>query len=126
MKAHGEYRIEVIENIVHVFPTGDFNAQGISALHKEISELAPKGKAWALFEHPYNYAGLTPEAIDELIQSYNNLAKINCVVAALEISTPWQHIFESLVLNKVNIPIFLDSCSDKLALNINETLRKLK
>jgi len=108
MSPHGKYKIELIGNVVHVFPTGGFNEQGIRQMHKEIASIAPKIKPWALLEHPKDIAGLTPEAIEELVSCYKSLSSINCVVAALQISGAWQGVFETRIVDKVNIPVYLD------------------
>lgn len=70
MNPHGNYIIEVVDDIVHVFPNGRFNALGIEELHQDIVRNAPIVRPWALFEHPRDLAGLTPETIDALINSY--------------------------------------------------------
>lgn len=125
MNPHGEYKIEVMENILHVFPVGGFNAQGIEELHNDVAKKAPKNRAWALFEHPFNHAGLTPEAVDEIINCYQRLSQTNCVAVALEISSTWQGIFEKLILEKVKIPVYLDSRPEILEQKIKEELSKV-
>ena len=122
MQAHGNYKIELIKNIVHVFPSGGFNEQGVIQLHKEIASIAPHNMAWALLEHPKNVAGLTPEAVQELIKSYQNLSKLNCVVAGLEVSSTWQGVFEKSIVGKVNIPVYLNNDLAKLEQLIKQKL----
>ncbi|RTR39493.1 hypothetical protein EKG38_06705 [Shewanella canadensis] len=122
MKPHGEYKIELMNNIVHVFPSGGFNEQGIIQLHKKIASIAPHDKPWALLEHPKNIAGLTPEAVEELINSYQNLGKLNCVAAGLEVSSTWRRVFETLIVGKVDIPVYLNSDSEKLEQLIKQKL----
>lgn len=107
MEPHGEYKIELIANIVHVFPTGGFNEQGIKKLHKEIASIRPLNKQWVLFEHPREISGLTPESIEELISCYQLLSELNCAFVVLEISPTWQAVFENSIIGKVNIPVYL-------------------
>ncbi len=123
MNPHGNYIIEVVDDIVHVFPSGGFNALGIEELHQDIVLKAPINRPWALFEHPRDLAGLTPEAIEALINSYQKFATANCVVAALEISSVWKGVFDSFIVDKVDFPIYLDSNITYLE---NEIRAKLK
>ncbi len=122
MKPHGDYKIEVIDNVVHVYPTGGFNEQGIKLMHEDIASIAPLNKRWALFEHPKNIAGLTPESIEELVRCYQHLSKLNCVVAALEISSAWQGVFEKSVIGKVSVPVYLNRDIAKLEQLIKQKL----
>lgn len=73
MKPHGQYKVTLEGSVVHVFPEGGFNEEGIQEMHEHVLLVAPKNKQWALFEHPKDLAGLTPEALKELIVSYNVL-----------------------------------------------------
>jgi len=124
MIPHGEYTIEVLGNVVHVFPKGGFNAQGIEKLHEDITSLAPKNQAWVLFEHPNNAAGLTPEAVEQITRSYQRLAKQNCIAVALEISSTWQGVFETSIVNKLDIPVLLNSQPDVLEAKIKVLLQE--
>lgn len=114
MKPHGDYKIELISNVVHVFPCGGFNEYGIRKLHEDIASIVPVNTPWALFEHPYNISGLTPEGIDEIVMCYQNLSKLNCIVVALEISSTWEAVFEKSILGKVGIPVYLSEDSKEL------------
>jgi len=123
MKPHGDYKIRVSNNIVHVFPVGGFNPEGIEALHKDIVSSAP-ANSWVLFEHPCDTAGLTPEAVDAIVRSYQNLAKINCVAIALEISSTWKYLFEKNIVAQIAIPVYLDNRVDVLEKNVDRVLNR--
>ncbi|MCL6416241.1 hypothetical protein MIB92_11310 [Aestuariirhabdus sp. Z084] len=122
MKPHGDYRITLAGDILHVFPAGGFNAQGIIELHKAITLVAPKNNPWALFEHPYNNAGLTPDAIIAIIHSYQNLEASGCIAVALELSSTWQRVFQQSVIDKIRIPVYLDSDPENLETRLRQTL----
>lgn len=114
MKAHGDYRIEIEDRIVHIYPCDGFNAEGIASLHKETLLVAPIDVPWVLFEHPRNIAGVTPEAVIEIAQAYKNLEKLNCIAIALEISSTWKQVFEENIIGILNIPVYLNSDISKL------------
>jgi len=42
MKSHGDYKVQLINNIVHVFPVGGFNGEGIKEVREQVLLLAPK------------------------------------------------------------------------------------
>ena len=105
MKPHGQYKLYLEGDILHVYPFGGFNVQGIIELHQTIILRAPSG-SWALFEHLIDKAGLTPDAVSEVIRFYRRLQSINCVAAALEMSPVWQGVFEEYIVGKLDIPIF--------------------
>ena len=123
MDPHGEYTISVDNNIVHVYPVGGFNAQGIIDLRKSIYSAAPKHQPWILFEHPLNLAGLTPDAIESIILSYQSFSKINCLAIALEVSTTWHSVFRSEIVGHVDIPVLLGDNLADLNVQLNEILQ---
>ena len=114
MRAHGDYNLVLKGNIIHVYPTGGFNAEGVEALHRDISDLMPENESWALFEHPKDLAGLTPDAIEMLILYYKKLSQLNCCAVALEISPTWRGIFERLIVKHLEIEVFLDGDNNLL------------
>lgn len=122
MRAHGDYKIEVIGQIVHVYPIGGFNVQGIQAMHCDIIKAAPRQNGWALFEHPKGEAGLTPDAVHSLIEHYQHLVDMNCCAVALEISSTWRAIFEKLVAEQLTIPILLDGDCQALSQQLTEAI----
>ncbi|GEA11125.1 hypothetical protein [Alteromonas sp. KUL49] len=121
MKPHGDYKIKVSGNIVHTFPVGGFNSEGIEELHKDILAKAPKN-SWVLFEHPFNTAGLTPEAVDEIVRSYQCFETNRCLAIALELSSTWQRLFETSIVEHLNIPVYLGSSGESLEHKLVEKL----
>ncbi len=124
MQLHGEFTVELIDNVVHVYPKGGFNAQGIQALQQEIVKIAPKSTPWALFEHPIDEAGLTPEAVESIIQSYLSLERLNCKAIALEICQTWLGVFQKEIVGAVKIPVFLDADKEKLSNLLEQVLNE--
>ncbi len=122
VKPHGNYKIELRDQIVHVYPTGGFNDIGIQLLRKSILELAPSTAPWALFEHPKNMAGLTPDAVNAIRESYKIFQENNCVAIALEISATWRDIFERDIVSHIQIPTFLGKDELELCSHLVESI----
>jgi alkyl hydroperoxide reductase subunit AhpC len=122
MESHGDYEITIIDDVVHVFPTGGFNEQGICDLRERILTIAPKDKSWGLFEHPRDLAGLTPDALEEILKSYQAFIKINCQVIALEANSTWQGVIEKKLKGNLSIPFYLGDNEKELASLINQHL----
>jgi len=114
MKPHGDYKIELLDNVVHIYPVEGFNEEGIQELREQILLIAPIDRPWALFEHPRDMAGLTPEALVELLKSYQRFSNLNCKVVALEVSSTWQCIIEKILSDKLDIPFYLSSDLEQL------------
>lgn len=106
MQEHGYFDIKLIGDVIHVYPVGGFNTDGIKALHNEIRTIAPTDRDWALIEHPKDGAGLTPEAADELCKNYSQLSKLGCKAIGLEINQFWARAIQRLIANKIDIPVY--------------------
>ena len=109
MESHGNYKIELIENIVHIYPSGGFNEQGVKQLNDKVLLIAPLETPWALVAHPDDSAGLTPEAVNEIVRFLQQISKMNCVVIGMEVLPTWQGVLESSIKGNVSIPIYMDT-----------------
>lgn len=126
MESHGDYTIQLVGNVVHVFPVGGFNEEGIEEVQEEILKTAPSSENWALLEHPKGLAGLTPEAAEKLISGYQQFSQLNCVAIGLESSPVWQLTIERLARDKLDIPIFSDSDGIKIESLIQQYLEEVQ
>ena len=122
MKGHGDFQLKIIENIIHVYPVGDFNEIGIKELQAEIIANIPDNTPWALIEHPQNIAGLTPEAATQLVKGYQTFESLNCKAIGLEIAPSWQEVIISYCHGKLKIPIYFSVNSDELAQRVIKAL----
>ena len=114
MKSHGDYKVELINDIVHIYPVGGFNAEGILDVRGSVLSIAPTDRPWGLFEHPKDLAGLTPEASDELLKSYQEFSEHNCIAVALEICSTWQGVVERKLSDNLDIPFYLSNDLEQL------------
>lgn len=120
MGPHGNFKIELINDVVHIFPSGGFNEQGIREIRDQVLLAAPTTKPWGVLEHPKDLAGLTPEAAKELLKSYQTFSKRNCIVVALEVCSTWQAVIESLLNGDLDIPFHLNSDLEQLEARLDK------
>lgn len=122
MKSHGNFVVELINDVVHIFPSGGFNEEGIIEIRDQVLLIAPTDKPWGVFEHPKDLAGLTPEATQELLKSYQIYSQNNCVFVALEVCSTWQGVIEKMINGNLDIPFYQDSNLSQLETLINKHL----
>ncbi|WP_019027758.1 hypothetical protein [Colwellia piezophila] len=122
MKSHGDYKIELLNDVVHIFPSGGFNEEGIREVRDKVLLIAPTIKPWGLFEHPKDLAGLTPEAAEELLKSYQMFSNRNCIVVALEVCSTWQGVIDKVINGNIDIPFYQSSNLWELEGLINQHL----
>ena len=122
MEPHGYFDVERKNSVVHAYPRGGFNAQGIIALRTEVISQAPT-TPWLLFEHPKEFAGLTPDAVEALKESYLIFSSLRCCAIALEFSTTWKSLIDKEITKDVNIPIFMGKDSEELQNQLSNELR---
>ena len=106
MLEHGSFHLEVIGDVIHIYPKGGFNEYGIKKMHEKILSIAPNNRAWTLIEHPKDQAGLTPEAAEELCKNYCKLSKSGCSAIGLEINHFWARTIQKILKDKVDIPVY--------------------
>ena len=63
MRIHGEWKIDLVRNVLVRSFAGSFNAQGSQALFEEVQRLAPRGQAWASLAHGSYWEMSTPDSL---------------------------------------------------------------
>ncbi len=104
MLAHGEYRLEWHGDILHSTPTGNFNEQGIHAYAQSLWQTVAKRSDWVLYLHLGAAPGLTPEALHELIATYQQLERFGCIALVAEVPMLWAGFLETRLFSQLNLP----------------------
>lgn len=104
MKSHGNFTLKLNEHVVHTYARDGFNESGIIEYREEVLKLVSNETSWLLFEHLEESAGLTPEAVGELILAYNKFEKFGCIAIVVEIGSTFGSLLEKRVFNHINIP----------------------
>lgn len=123
---HGNYRLLVEGRIIHNYPSGGFNSEGIKALTDAILDAAPSVGNWALFEHPKTDAGLTPDGIEAIKMMYEILIERGCVAIALEIGLTFGKVLDSQVLSTLNVPTMVGDNELAIEVFLLKTLEQRK
>ncbi|MFD2167930.1 hypothetical protein ACFSJY_16875 [Thalassotalea euphylliae] len=105
MVAHGDFSVIVEGNIVHTYPVGGFNKEGIESIRAAIVDAIPNTNNWILFEHPKDQAGLTPDAAQAIGESYLEFEKQGCQEIRLEVCSTWRAIITRQLSSKLDIPL---------------------
>lgn len=79
MKAHGNFTLQISDHVVHASISGGFNEFGIIEYRESVLILVRNETAWVLENTISEDAGLTPEALDELIITYKKMEKRGCI-----------------------------------------------
>ncbi|MDC0602545.1 hypothetical protein OAP14_05890 [Aliiglaciecola sp.] len=124
MNAHGEYEIKKDGFIVHVYPAGAFNYEGIIELKSEVLNIVSTEKKWVLFGHHTNQAFVIPEALDALIDAFNEYALHGCIAIFQEASTVRADTLEKLVKPSVNIPFEINDDKNLLLVRAREAFER--
>tara|TARA_R110000764_G_scaffold19811_4_gene51549 strand:- start:11223 stop:11606 length:384 start_codon:yes stop_codon:yes gene_type:complete len=116
MESHGDYKINLTGNVIHIYPSGSFNQEGVKQLNDKVLLIAPQNSPWALLAHADESAGLTPEAVNEIINFFQQISKENCVVIGIAALPTWQGVLEKSIKENadITIPVYLDANLSKL------------
>ena len=115
MNSHGHFTLKLCEHVVHAHARDGFNELGIIEYRESLLKLVHGKSSWILFEHIEESAGLTPEAINELVLTYNTFEKFGCIAIATEIGTTFGSVLEKRVFNHIDIPTLASRDSHELA-----------
>lgn len=111
---HGEFTIEKTGRVIHTYPEGGFNAQGIKRVHEAILKASENEPVWILYEHPLGKAGVTPDAVDELVRSYLKFSKLGCIGIAMEVETIWGQAISNKLGDNFPLPHFFSPEKDNV------------
>ena len=114
MKSHGSFTLKLEEHVVHTYACNGFNEFGVIDYRESILKLVAKEPSWILFEHVEDCAGVTPEALRELILTYNEFKKFGCIAIVVDIGSTFGSILERSVFNHVDLPTIANNEQSKL------------
>ena len=107
--AQGNFRLLIEGRIIHNYPVGGFNAQGIMHLADDIVSAAPPSGDWVLFEHPKADAALTEDGMQAIRMMYEILTERGCVAIGLELEPELGAQLQKEVLNGLSIPSMVET-----------------
>jgi hypothetical protein len=101
-EAHGDFQIEVSDNIVFGYPQGSFNEEGIRRYYEDILHKTQHLSRWAYLVQPNKDFALIPQA-NQIVQVYLQLLIENgCIAIGIRVqSMLTENIAEQLKLAKL-------------------------
>ena len=100
-------KITAKNNIVHTYPTSDYNEEGIRKAFGEVYVATANIDHWVLFEHPSDDAGLTLRALECLSDTYRTISGHGCIGIAIEISSVFNTILKDLLPKDLDVPLLI-------------------
>lgn len=113
-KVHGITNVELEGNIVRTKPVGGFNSEGVIQYAEKVLSIAPTDQQWVLYDEVDTNAGLTPEAVDELLKQFRHFIEKNCVAIGENINPTFGGIMQRDILSKLSIPTMVAQDKNKL------------
>lgn len=121
----GQFSNKLHGNIIISDYDGGFSEVGIIAIVSDVLDKTRHLSHWIWYQRPSPTAGITPDAINELLDRYKTLDKHGCVgLGVLNQNV----LIKSFVLpddNSIRIPISISKDDKKLFLFFKDTLGKL-
>ena len=91
-EAHGQYKLELISNILVIDAKGPFNKELMTDYHKNLKELIDEvqGKPWAVVLYLHGNSVMTPDAEEELRKAveWRKSIGLSCVALITADCTP--------------------------------------
>ena len=123
-KAHGTFTLEWHGEILHAFPRGNFNEYGVLELKSKILEQANGHDKWVLFDRPSTKAGITPDAIHELVKAYGEYQQYGCILIILEVPSMFGNAIKDEAAKHTNMPVICGTDAQALAQSAQDALNK--
>jgi hypothetical protein len=106
MQPHGNFTLQIKDQVVYARISDGFNEFGIVEYRESVSNLVKNETTWILHNIIADSAGLTPEALEELIITYKDLEKMGCISIAVMkgANNYFGNLLEMKVFEQINIP----------------------
>ncbi|MBT1062120.1 hypothetical protein KJY73_00990 [Bowmanella sp. Y26] len=114
MLEHGTFTLSLKGRVLHTFPTGSFNRQGLVKYRQAVLAAVVGKSNWVLYEHAGNGTALTNDALPELIATYCQAQLAGCIGIACEVGPLFKDLINSAAKGKVHIPLLLSEHSTDL------------
>lgn len=119
--AHGTFHIEIVGNIIHGYPEGAFNPEGVSDYYETILKEAEQFNGWGYFLHTNDNYGMTPEAKAMIPKYIDRLVENSCVAMGLLVTNMVAESIANRLRLEISLPICVSSdCSEIEAFFVKE------
>lgn len=111
---HGQVTAEVKHGVVHTYLEGGFNEEGIEHYKQQVLALTSHLQSWKLINHAKDKAGITPDAMVLLNQTYKYFIQCHCTCIVDEICSPFSHALLKHVFHDITVPYLVTTETDQI------------
>ncbi|MAZ87046.1 MAG: hypothetical protein CL693_05340 [Cellvibrionaceae bacterium] len=109
-----ESNIELIGNILHTHPQGDFDLIALKEHAEKVIAMTETLDRWALFEHTMEDAGLSTTSMTYLFETYRSFSEHGCQGIAIGGESLFVDIIPSYVVDGFSVPLKISHCDQEL------------
>ncbi|MDA8621020.1 hypothetical protein N9L48_00060 [Psychrosphaera sp.] len=113
-QAHGVYSLRLEGHIVYCDYAEGFNIQGVIELKQDLLAITENLSYWVLYQLPEPSAGITQDAIIEMMNSYVELQKAGCLAVAIVERSQFVRAGSPFRPDQLTMPINIDKDADYL------------
>lgn len=112
--AHGSYSLSLSQNTVSCDYSDGFNLHGVRKLTRDILSLTAHLNAWVLFQRPTETAGITHDAIGEMMAGYFAFQQAGCKAVGIVENSIFVHAGSPHRPPNLTIPFMIDKDEEKI------------
>lgn len=112
--AHGLYSLSLSQNTVSCDYSEGFNLHGVRELTRDVLSLTAHLNAWVLFQRPTETAGITHDAIGEMMAGYLAFQQAGCKAVGIVENSIFVHAGSPHRLSNLTMPFMIDKDEEKI------------
>lgn len=112
--AHGSYSLSLSQNTVSCDYSEGFNLHGVRELTRDILSLTAHLSEWVLFQRPTETAGITHDAIGEMMAGYLAFQQAGCKAVGIVENSIFVHAGSPHRPSNLTMPFMIDKDEEKI------------
>ncbi|APE06259.1 MULTISPECIES: hypothetical protein [Alteromonas] len=112
--AHGLYSLSLSQNTVSCDYSEGFNLHGVRELTRDVLSLTAHLNAWVLFQRPTETAGITHDAIGEMMAGYLAFQQAGCKAVGIVENSIFVHAGSPHRPSNLTMPFMIDKDEEKI------------
>ncbi len=109
-----DINIELIGNILHTYPQGDFDLIALKEHADRVIAMTETLDRWVLFEHTMGDAGLSTSSMTYLFDMYKSFSEHGCQGVAIGGESLFVDIIPNYVADDFSVPLKISHCDEEL------------
>lgn len=112
--AHGLYSLSLSQNTVSCDYSEGFNLHGVRELTRDVLSLTAHLNAWVLFQRPTETAGITHDAIGEMMAGYLAFQQAGCKAVGIVENSIFVYAGSPHRPSNLTMPFMIDKDEEKI------------